>query len=171
MQRAVSLYEKGQVEAALAEYRKGIKNDPLDSDTWYGLAELLHEMGREKQALDTYATALTMIEHAPELRLPYAELLMGNKKRDEAVKVLQRGMELDPEFTNEFKTMLGAIAVGALDQPAETPKADAAASGTRVASATRSAAKGKVKTTVHQKRKRLCRRFCAASLQDLVKPK
>lgn len=179
VQRAVSLYEKGQLDAAIAEYRRGIKNDPLDSDTWYGLAELLHEMGHEKQALDTYATALTVIEHAPELRLPYAELLVANKKRDDAMKVLQRGIELDPDFGPELKAMLGSIAVGALDDaPAAETKAEhktlVSASGAKSnapAAAAATSAKSKAKAAaVQQKRKKLCRRFCADNLSDIVKP-
>jgi Flp pilus assembly protein TadD len=176
VQRAVSLYEQGNVDAAIAEYKKGIKYDPTDSDTWYGLAELYRELGREKQALDTYATALTVIIHAPELRAPYADLLLANKQKSEAMKVLQKGIEIDPDASAELKAKLGDIALGVLDEPTTAPApapVESLASPTRAApAATASASKtAKPKPRVN-KRTKLCRRFCAESFRGLApKPK
>ena len=167
MQRASVLYEAGKVEAALAEYRRGISHDPLDPDTWYGLAETLHTLGREKQALDTYALALTMIVHAPELRAPYAELLIANKKRDEAIKVLQKGIELDPD-ADALKTMLGTAAVMSLDDTSVAAVAassgNAALKPTAATAAKTPAAPGAKKVPV--KKKNLCKLFC-----NVAKPK
>ena len=169
VQRADSLYQAGKLEPALAEYRRGISHDPTDSDTWYGLAETLHEVGRDKQALETYALALTMIVHAPELRGPYAQLLLANKKRDEAIKVLQKGIELDPDNSDELKTLLGTAAVASLDI-ADAP-ADSAAPATAAVAAAPKAAAAKsgtapAKKAAPVKRKKLCKLFC-----NVAKPK
>jgi tetratricopeptide (TPR) repeat protein len=163
VQRASALYEEGKIEPALAEYRRGISHDPLDPDTWYGLAETLHALGREKQALDTYALALTMIVHAPELRAPYAELLIANKKRDEAIKVLQKGIELDPD-ADALKAMLGTTAVMSLDDTSAATPTAALKPTTVAAVAAAKAAPGAKKAPV--KKKKLCKLFC-----NVAKPK
>jgi tetratricopeptide (TPR) repeat protein len=163
VQRAAALYDEGKTELALAEYRRGISHDPLDSDTWYGLAEALHALGREKQALDTYALALTMIVHAPELRAPYAELLLANKKRDEAIKVLQKGIELDPDNSETLKTMLGTAALLSLDDSTVT---SAAPQTVAKPVAAKSAAAPAARKAAPVKRKKLCKLFC-----NVAKPK
>jgi tetratricopeptide (TPR) repeat protein len=161
VQRASALYEDGKIEPALAEYRRGISHDPLDPDTWYGLAETLHTLGREKQALDTYALALTMIVHAPELRAPYAELLIANKKRDEAIKVLQKGIELDPD-ADVLKTMLGTTAVMSLDDTsvAAAPQATLKPSTVAAVSAAKAPGAPGAKKGAPVKKKKLCKLFC-----------
>ena len=156
-----------QIEQALAEYRRGISHDPLDSDTWYGLAETYHALGRDKQALETYALALTMILHAPELRAPYAELLLANRKRDEAIKVLQKGIELDPESTT-LKALLGTTALMSLDDSTVAAAAAAAAAPKaelKPAPARAAGAPG-AKKPAPVKRKKLCKLFC-----NVAKPK
>jgi tetratricopeptide (TPR) repeat protein len=165
VQRASTLYEEGKIELALAEYRRGISHDPMDSDTWYGLAETLHALGREKQALDTYALALTMIVHAPELRAPYAELLLANKKRDEAIRVLQKGIELDPDNSATLKAMLGTTALLSLDDSSAAPAATATKAELKPAPARAAGAPG-AKKPAPVKRKKLCKLFC-----NVAKPK
>jgi tetratricopeptide (TPR) repeat protein len=163
VQRASALYEEGKIELALAEYRRGISHDPMDSDTWYNLAETFHALGREKQALDTYAMALTFIAHAPELRAPYAELLLANKKRDEAIKVLQRGIELDPDNSQTLKAMLGTTALLSLD---DSTVAVAAAKPEFTPAVKKAAPAPGAKKAAPVKRKKLCKLFC-----NVAKPK
>ena len=168
VQRAVSLYEQGKDEAAIVEYKKGLASDATDSDTWYGLAELYRELGRMRQAVETYSTALTTIEHAPELRVPFAQLLMSLHRKTEAIKVLQRGIELDPDASDEMKAVLGNVVLGVLDENGN-PKADAdTARGT---AAPAKGASGRSRTKVdRKKRKKLCKLFCAGAF-DPVAPK
>lgn len=173
MQRAVTLFEQGKPEAAILEYKKGISHDPLDSDTWFGLANLYHDLGKDKLALETYSKALSYIEHAPELRVPYAELLIDNKKRVEAVKVLKEGITLDPDASAGMKALLGRAAMSELDDAAVTSPgnedtASESASGgssTKSASSKKAAPKRKAKAPA---RKKLCKRFCPGSLDDLA---
>jgi Tfp pilus assembly protein PilF len=160
VQRASALYEEGKIELALAEYRRGISHDPMDSDTWYNLAETFHALGREKQALDTYAMALTFIIHAPELRAPYAELLIANKKRDEAIKVLQRGIELDPDNSETLKAMLGTAALLSLEDSSVTPPAAKPEFGPI---ARKAAAAPGARKAAPVKRKKLCKLFCSVA--------
>jgi tetratricopeptide (TPR) repeat protein len=179
VQRAVTYYEQGKTDAALAEYRKGLVNDPMDSDTWFGLAELLHELGRTKQAIDTYTLALTTIEHAPELRLPFAELLLESKKKADAIKVLQKGIELDPDASTEMKSMLGKILVGELDETnvlaasaaAAEPAAATATPGAKSATPAKPGVTAARPTASKQlstkKRKKLCKLFCPGTFQPI----
>lgn len=169
VQRAVSLYELGKDEAALAEYRRGIAADPLDSDTWYGLADLLHELGRDKQAIETYTLALSTIEHAPELRLPFAELLMANQRKADAIKVLQRGIEIDPNASADLKDMLGKVLYGVLGDSTNVAATPAAVAPVADTLKKTPATKAKSKTA-RKKRKPLCNLFCPGTL-DAVAPK
>jgi tetratricopeptide (TPR) repeat protein len=184
VQRAVTLFEEKKIEPALDEYRRGIRKDPLDEDTWYGLAETLHEIGRNKQALETYALALTFITHAPELRAAYAELLISNKRNADAMAVLQKGIEIDPENIG-LKAALGTAALSALDdsspsptttsakavaaktEPAPTPAATGAATAApgEVTAPTgdAKAAAPTAKKTTQVKRKKLCKLFCTVA--------
>lgn len=170
VQRADSLYQAGQHEAALSEYRRAIAKDPMDSDTWYALAETLHEMGRTKQASETYTLALTTIEHAPELRVPYAEMLIKTGKKAEAIKVLQRGIEIDPDASEEMKALLGGILMGALDAAAQPEgSAGGVASSSAGSAVPRSPVAGKAAPArsssrlQNKKKKKLCNLFCPGS--------
>jgi hypothetical protein len=173
VQRADSLYQARKVDAAVAEYRRGLVHDPTDIDTWYGLAELYHSEGRTKQAVDTYTLALSTIEHAPELRVPFATLLLESKRKAEAMKVLQKGIEVDADASAEMKTMLGKIVLGELDETnagAETPtdagEAKVADGSKPGVSAAPSTAKAKAKVAP-KKRKKLCKLFCPGTIQPV----
>lgn len=176
VQRAVALYLEGKNEPALAEYRKGIANDPTDFYTWFGLAELLHELGREQQAMETYALSLEGIEHAPELRLPYAELLILNKKRAEAIKVLQKGIELDPDASTEMKAMLGKILIGALDSTtvadtrAASPTSEITEAATEAKAPIEKGTKKSKPKAQRRTQKKLCKLFCPGAF-DKTAPK
>jgi predicted Zn-dependent protease len=171
VQRASALAEAGKTDAAVAELRRGIAKDPLDLDTWYGLAQLYHDLGKDKQALDTYSHALDVIQHAPELRLLYAELLIANRRSADAVKVLQKGIELDPDASADMKAMLGQAALGILD---DSTNAAAVAAGKAPAPPTvvaKASARSAKSMASHGKKKKLCKRFCPGSFQDVAKPK
>jgi tetratricopeptide (TPR) repeat protein len=171
VQRASALAEAGKTDAAIAEYRRGIAKDPLDLDTWYGLAQLYHDLGKDKQALDTYSRALDVIQHAPELRLPYAELLIANRKSAEAVKVLQKGIELDPDASADMKGMLGQAALGILDDSTNAAAVAAGAAAAPPKAVVAKATTSSSKSAPHTKKKKLCKRFCPGSFKDVVKPK
>lgn len=163
MQRAVSLFEQGKPEAAVIEYRKGLKENPLDSDTWFGLANLYHDLGKDKLALETYAKALTVIDHAPELRVPYAELLLDMKKKAEAVKVLKEGIALDPDAAGGMRALLGQAV---LDD--DTTVSDSSKEGGTVISEPRKKASKPRSKPKPTQRKKLCKRFCPGSLEDVA---
>ena len=163
--RADSLFEAGLTDAAIAEYKRAIGRSPMDSDTWYALGETFFELGRTKEAVETYTLALTTIEHAPELRLPFAERLVKAGRKGDAIKVLQRGIEIDPDASEEMKALLGGILMGALDAAAQPDKPAAAsvagpagksAGGDKSASTSRRAAS----RVQNKKKKKLCNLFC-----------
>lgn len=174
--RGLTLFEQGKPEAAIKEYLRGIANDPLDLDTWFNLAWTYHELGREKLALDTYAKALGFIEHAPALRVPYAELLYNNKRNIEARQVLKDGIALDPDYSAEMKALLGRIAVAEMNnlatlEESEEPSARAPAGTNQVAATPGMPMPEKGRSprpTSRQKRdqrKKLCKRFCPGTLK------
>lgn len=170
MQRAVSLFEQGKPEAAILEYRKGLKENPLDSDTWFGLANLYHDLGKDKLALETYAKALTVIDHAPELRVPYAELLLDMKKKAEAVKVLKEGIALDPDAAGGMRALLGQAVLDDDTSASDSSKeggASSAADGAGSSEPRKKSTKPKSKPKPTQ-RKKLCKRFCPGSLEDVA---
>ena len=115
--------------------------------------------------METYTLALTTIEHAPELRLPFAERLVKAGRKGDAIKVLQRGIEIDPDASEEMKALLGGILMGALDAAAQPDKpasasgagaAGKSAGGDKSASTSRRAAS----RVQNKKKKKLCNLFC-----------
>jgi tetratricopeptide (TPR) repeat protein len=173
--RADSLFEAGKHDLAVAEYKRAIGRNPTDSDTWYALAEAFFELGRTKEGVETYSLALTTIEHAPELRIPFAERLIKAGRKGEAIKVLQRGIEIDPESSEEMKGLLGSVLMGALDaaaQPDAPAGAGAAAGPGRTPAAGKAATASRGSTrTANKKRKKLCNLFCPGTFPVTPKPK
>ena len=175
VQRADSLYQARKVDAAIAEYRRGLVHDPMDIDTWYGLAELYHQEGNLKKAADTYTLALSTIDHAPELRLPFATLLLESKRKGDAMKVLQKGIEIDSTANGEMKSMLGRIVIGELDETNVVALADETADATAPSADGKRAAGSTKSPTVTpgarkpraapKKRKKLCKLFCPGTIQ------
>ena len=55
--RGVEMAEKGQLEAAISAFRDAIKLDPNNADPQYALGDVLHDSGKDAEALDAYVKA------------------------------------------------------------------------------------------------------------------
>lgn len=171
VQAASRMLEQGKVGAAVGELLQGVREDPTDIDTWVSLGDIYRQTGKTKLALETYAKALNVVSGAAnELRVPYAELLYRSKKKEQAIEVLKKGIELDPDVSSDLKSLLGRIII---DDMSVGESTDAVASDAPEPSKTEKvAAAPKAKSATPKisvkKKKRLCKLFCP---EDLKVPK
>lgn len=169
VQAASRMLEQGKVGAAVGELLQGVREDPTDIDTWVSLGDIYRQTGKTKLALETYAKALNVVSGAAnELRVPYAELLYRSRKKDQAIEVLKKGIELDPDVSADLKSLLGRIII---DDMSVGDTGDAVASDAPEPSKTEKAAtkaKSASPKISMKKKKRLCKLFCP---EDLKVPK
>ena len=95
--RARALFDGGRVEQALAALEPTAKAYPRDAATQFALADLYNDAGREADAERTLRQLLE-IEPANAQVLNYLGYLLADRGRqlDEAVRLVQRALDLDP---------------------------------------------------------------------------
>lgn len=95
--RARALFEGGEVERALSVLEPTAKAFPRDAATQFALADLYNDAGRDVDAERTLRQLLEM-EPANAQVLNYLGYLLAARGRqlDEAVRLVQRALDLDP---------------------------------------------------------------------------
>lgn len=88
--------QRAAIDEALAAFERAVELDPLDPLAHSGLAQGLMEQGHDEAAERTLAAALDQCESA-FLHGQLGSLLIGQGRFEEAVELLERGLELEPE--------------------------------------------------------------------------
>lgn len=102
--------QKGEIDNAIASYQKSIKNNPGYAIAYVRLASI-YLFSQQMVESEKYVKEglLYNPENAELVRL-YAFILYGSKRKDEAVKVMERAYMLDPSPQN--KQLLDGISKG-----------------------------------------------------------
>jgi tetratricopeptide (TPR) repeat protein len=103
---AVDLSDKGQYEAAIAEWKKALALSPDDAraHTSYGMA--LVRTGKPAEAIAQYRQALEIDAEYPEAHNNLGIALAGSGKVDEAIAQFEKSLEINP-YSAEFHNNLG----------------------------------------------------------------
>jgi|GEM_PF-4761094 len=88
--------QRAAIDEALAAFERAVELDPLDPLAHSGLAQGLIEQGRDEAAERTLSAALELCESA-FLHGQLGSLFISQGRYDEAVALLERGLELEPE--------------------------------------------------------------------------
>ena len=88
---------RGQLDAAIAEYREAIRLKPSDEMFHCNLAIVLVEKGAHEEALREYEEALRLNSHDYHSHFSLGNLLSRLERVDEAIAEYERAIEADPE--------------------------------------------------------------------------
>ena len=109
--RAWDLAEKGQHEAAIAEWRKVLELSPKDARAQMNLGVSLARAGKFDEAIGLHQKALEIDPEYPEARLNLGLALAGTGKWEEAIAQYHQALEIDPDYP-EVHNNLGAALAG-----------------------------------------------------------
>jgi CheY-like chemotaxis protein len=107
-ERAMSLYQAGNIDAAVGELRRGIEEDPLSAKHHFVLANILHKKSLIFEAIDEYEATLELKpDYFPALtRLAYLYYKQGYSAR--AIDTWRRSLPLcaDPALRHNIELFM-----------------------------------------------------------------
>jgi tetratricopeptide (TPR) repeat protein len=93
-----ALFDGGRRSAAFALLEQAVRNEPGDVDTMFALADLYHDAGRETDAEEALRRVVAVQpEHPNALNYLGYLLALRGENLDEAIDLVQRALEQDPE--------------------------------------------------------------------------
>jgi arylsulfatase A-like enzyme/Tfp pilus assembly protein PilF len=94
---ALMAEERGELASAIREYQEEIKLHPDHFKAHYNVGRLYGQVGDRRRQLDSFRQAIEVNPHFAEGHLFLAKLYLDlDEHLDEAVKLAERGMELNP---------------------------------------------------------------------------
>lgn len=93
-QRGVLLARQGAVKDAIVDLKKALSLPPTRHEAHATLAEAYYDLGREREALAEWRTAITAMPNQAVWRFRYGKLLLANRQRAAAEQELARALEL-----------------------------------------------------------------------------
>ncbi len=107
----------GDLDAAIAAYRKALQADPDLAAAQYRLGQALHAQGKSDDALKHYREALRLDPELADAHCAVGGILVSKGRHKDAVQHLQRAIELQPDLANAHMNMGFALAAtGKLDE-------------------------------------------------------
>jgi len=94
---AWELAQKGQYEAAIAEWRKALELNPGEAIVYLNLGVALARMGKPDEAIAQYQKALAITPDAAEVHFRLGSALADTGKFDEAIAHFRKVLETRPE--------------------------------------------------------------------------
>ena len=88
---------RGDLETAAAIWQGALELDPADHELIYGLAHVLEEMGRTREARAEYLDAAAAYPLCPKPHLALGALLMGAGRPRAALRRFERALALTPD--------------------------------------------------------------------------
>jgi len=114
---AADLAEKGEYEAAIAEWRELLATNPDDPRIHSNLASALAQVGRYSDAIPEFEKALELNAQYREIYHNLGRTLLAAGRPDDAIEILQKGLELYPESPDLHDHMgLALVSKNRLDE-------------------------------------------------------
>jgi Flp pilus assembly protein TadD len=92
----VVLFEKGQVDEAVAQYQKALEINPNYLAAHYNLGNALFRKGQQDEAIAEYQKALEINPNDAEAHINLGNALFQKEELDEAVGQFQKALEINP---------------------------------------------------------------------------
>jgi cytochrome c-type biogenesis protein CcmH/NrfG len=102
------LLNKGQHQAAIAEFQQALADQPEDFEVHNSLGAAYSALGKHAEAIAHYRKAAEISPEYPDAHSNLGSALASVGKLDEAVAEFNKALELNPEFA-EAHTSLGGI--------------------------------------------------------------
>ncbi|MCP3964327.1 MAG: sulfatase-like hydrolase/transferase [bacterium] len=91
-------YSAGELEQAVAAYRRAVAANPRSLDAWEYLGRSLSELGRPGEALEAFERALELADgRASHLAVASALTLLNGRRPAEAIELLRREIAKSPD--------------------------------------------------------------------------
>lgn len=108
--RAHSLYHKGDTDAAIAAYRRALEVDPEYSSALCSLGTILMQEGQMTAGLEALQKATEIAPNNPNYQYNLGTLFSKMGRDTDAVKAYEKCIALDPSYANAYYN-LGNIAL------------------------------------------------------------
>ena len=123
--RALRYYRNGQLDEAVAEFKRALDASPGDPHLQYNLATVLHAQGESLDSLAVLEDALTSNPDEAKLHFGYACVLQAMGRLGEAVGAFRGAVVLQPDYADAWYGLATA-------QQSQVKYAEASASYQRV---------------------------------------
>jgi tetratricopeptide (TPR) repeat protein len=117
---ATTLHTLGQMEEALAAYRKALSLRYSMAEAHNGMGTALATLGRADEALESFRSAVRFEPKFPAALCNLASALQARGARDEAIDCCRRAVECAPEFAGAHAILGALLAQGGDDAEALT---------------------------------------------------
>ena len=107
----MSLFQKGQIDEAIAQFRKTLQIDPNDAMARYNLGNALVRKGRMDEAIIQFQKALEINPNNPQAHNNLAVVFFQKGRVDEAISQFQDAVRLDPNYADAQKNLAKAQAI------------------------------------------------------------
>ena len=95
--RGVALSNRGQLDEAMAEYRKAVQIDPRYASAYNNIGNIFVCRKRPEEAIAQYRKALELDPRHVQARFNLANVLVGHGRLDEAIVNYQEGLKIKPD--------------------------------------------------------------------------
>ncbi|MEY3866714.1 MAG: hypothetical protein RLZZ338_605 [Cyanobacteriota bacterium] len=102
LNQAQQLFTEGNLEGAIAVYRRVIENDPQNKTAYYGLGESFAKLGQLEDAIGAYRQAIQLIQQEKQK----APTLEPTGDREEAIKRYRHRIEDNPDNLSQYYKLL-----------------------------------------------------------------
>lgn len=100
-----TLLELGQLERAIACYRRAIQLQPSYADAYHNLGEVLSVMGQCEEAIAAYRQAIDLNPNFDAPHYGLGKALASLDRREEAIACYRRAIELNPNLVQAYQSL------------------------------------------------------------------
>jgi protein O-mannosyl-transferase len=94
----IVLFQKGQLDEAIAHYRATLQMEPNFWDADYNLGSALLRKGQVDEAIAHCDKAVAMQPNDPDARVAFANALLQKRRIDEAIAHYQKALTIRPDY-------------------------------------------------------------------------
>lgn len=105
----VALYEEGDLDGAIAEYRKGLGISSSYADLHTNLGNALSDKGQLDQAIAEYHMAIRLDSANPRIYNNLGTVLAQKGEVDEAIDAFRKAVEIEPEMAATHGNLARAL--------------------------------------------------------------
>jgi predicted O-linked N-acetylglucosamine transferase (SPINDLY family) len=104
-QEALGHYQAGDLRRAERLFKEIIKAGPKNFEAHYYLANILQDLGRDEEAVQSYQRAMEINPDFPGTYYNMGSILMEKGDNDEALSCFEKALELDPACADIYNSI------------------------------------------------------------------